>query len=319
MFFGCASVDGQCANNSGSGAPVGNCCGDVHAKDSDFPILSVLVGHILVSMIEFEHVTKSYPDQTVAVADFSLAIDSHRTIALVGSSGSGKTTLLRMVNRMVEPTAGRVLIDGTDVGSVDPVKLRRSIGYVLQQGGLMPHHTVVDNVAAVLRLNGMAKSPARERALEMMDRVGLDRAMAKRYPGQLSGGQQQRVGVARALAPEPNILLMDEPFGAVDPIVRRELQDELLRLQAELGKTIVFVTHDIDEAFRLGDEVVILKPGGVIAQQGTPTEIMAHPADDFVRGFIGSDRGERQLRIEKLNGRSVAVDANGRPVGVISQ
>lgn len=275
--------------------------------------------HILVRMIEFEHVTKSYPDGTVAVADFSLRIDSHRTIALVGSSGSGKTTLLRMVNRMVEPTAGRVLIDGTDVGSVDPVKLRRSIGYVLQQGGLMPHHTVVDNVAAVLRLNGMAKSPARERALEMMDRVGLDRAMAKRYPGQLSGGQQQRVGVARALAPEPNILLMDEPFGAVDPIVRRELQDELLRLQADLGKTIVFVTHDIDEAFRLGDEVVILKPGGVIAQQGTPTEIMAHPADDFVRGFIGSDRGERQLRIEKLNGRSVAVDANGRPVGVISQ
>ncbi len=159
----------------------------------------MFVAHILVPMIEFEHVTKSYPDQTVAVADFSLAIDSHRTIALVGSSGSGKTTLLRMVNRMVEPTAGRVLIDGTDVGSVDPVKLRRSIGYVLQQGGLMPHHTVVDNVAAVLRLNGMAKSPARERALEMMDRVGLDRAMAKRYPGQLSGGQQQRVGVARPL------------------------------------------------------------------------------------------------------------------------
>ena len=270
-------------------------------------------------MIEFEHVTKSYPYQTVAVADFSLAIDSHRTIALVGSSGSGKTTLLRMVNRMVEPTSGRVLIDGTDTATVDPVKLRRSIGYVLQQGGLLPHRTVVDNVAAVLRLNGMAKSKARERALDMMDRVGLDRSMAKRYPGQLSGGQQQRVGVARALAPEPNILLMDEPFGAVDPIVRRELQDELLRLQADLGKTIVFVTHDIDEAFRLGDEVVILKPGGVIAQQGTPAEIMAHPADDFVRGFVGSDRGERQLRIEKLNGRTVAVDANGRPVGVISQ
>lgn len=273
--------------------------------------------HILVRMIEFEHVTKSYPDGTVAVADFSLRIDSHRTIALVGSSGSGKTTLLRMVNRMVDPTAGRVLIDGEDVAGVDPVNLRRSIGYVLQQGGLMPHRTIVDNVGAVLRLNGMTKAQARERALTMMDRVGLDRAMANRYPGQLSGGQQQRVGVARALAPEPNILLMDEPFGAVDPIVRRELQDELLRLQAKLGKTIVFVTHDIDEAFRLGDEVVILKPGGVIAQQGTPAEILAHPADDFVRGFVGSERAERRLSIEWLNGRTVAVDADGRPVGVI--
>lgn len=288
-------------------------------KENFGPLLVPIerICHILVRMIEFEHVTKSYPDGTVAVADFSLRIDSHRTVALVGSSGSGKTTLLRMVNRMVDPTAGRVLIDGEDVAGVDPVNLRRSIGYVLQQGGLMPHRTIVDNVGAVLRLNGMTKAQARERALTMMDRVGLDRAMANRYPGQLSGGQQQRVGVARALAPEPNILLMDEPFGAVDPIVRRELQDELLRLQAELGKTIVFVTHDIDEAFRLGDEVVILKPGGVIAQQGTPAEILAHPADDFVRGFVGSERAERRLSIERLNGRTVAVDADGRPVGVI--
>src|SRR5699024_6111578 len=206
------------------------------------------ISHILVAMIEFEHVTKSYPDGTVAVADFSLRINSHRTIALVGSSGSGKTTLLRMVNRMVDPTAGRVLIDDNDIAAVDPVKPRRSMSYVMQLGGLLPHRTVLDNVAAVLRLNGMAKAESRERALTMMDRVGLDRSMAKRYPGQLSGGQQQRVGVARALAPEPNILLMDEPFGAVDPIVRRELQDELLRLQAELGKTILFVTHDIEEA-----------------------------------------------------------------------
>lgn len=277
----------------------------------------MLIRHILVPMIEFEHVTKSYLDATVAVADFSLRISSHRTIALVGSSGSGKTTLLRMVNRMVDPTGGRVLIDGEDVASADPVKLRRSIGYVMQQGGLLPHRTVIDNVAAVLRLNGMAKPDARERALAMMDRVGLDRAMAKRYPGQLSGGQQQRVGVARALAHEPNILLMDEPFGAVDPIVRRELQDELLRLQAELGKTILFVTHDIDEAFRLGDEVVILKPGGVIAQHGTPAEILAQPADAFVRGFVGSDRAERQLRVEDHDGRPVVVDAEGKPLGVI--
>ena len=291
----------------------------MHAKDSDFPVLSVLVGHILVPMIEFEHVTKSYPDGTVAVADFSLRINSHRTIALVGSSGSGKTTLLRMVNRMVDPTAGRVLIDDNDIAAVDPVKLRRSIGYVMQQGGLLPHRTVLDNVAAVLRLNGMAKAESRERALTMMDRVGLDRSMAKRYPGQLSGGQQQRVGVARALAPEPNILLMDEPFGAVDPIVRRELQDELLRLQAELGKTILFVTHDIEEAFRLGDEVVILQPGGVIAQHDTPAEILSNPADDFVRGFVGSDRAERQLRTETRNGRTIALDADGKPVGVISE
>ena len=226
--------------------------------------------HMLVAKIEFEHVTKSYPDGTVAVADFSLRIDSHRTIALVGSSGSGKATLLRMVNRMVDPTAGRVLIDDVDVATVDPVKLRRSIGYVLQQGGLLPHRTIVDNIGTVLRLNGMAKAEARQHALTMMDRVGLDRAMAKRYPTQLSGGQQQRVGVARALAPEPNILLMDEPFGAVDPIVRRELQDELLRLQAELGKTIVFVTHDIDEAFRLGDEVVILKPVALLRSRVHP-------------------------------------------------
>ena len=213
-------------------------------------------------MIEFESVAKTYRGGAVAVADFSLTIPSHRTVVLVGSSGSGKTTLLRMVNRMVDPTSGHVLIDDEDVRDANPVRLRRSIGYVLQTGGLLPHRTVADNVATVRVLNGESRRKARAGAAELLERVGLDPSLGSRYPAQLSGGQQQRVGVARALATDPNILLMDEPFGAVDPIVRRELQDELLRLQAELGKTILFVTHDIEEAFRLGDEVVVLKEGG---------------------------------------------------------
>jgi osmoprotectant transport system ATP-binding protein len=238
-------------------------------------------------------------------------------VVLVGSSGSGKTTLLRMVNRMVNPTAGRVLIDGEDVRSRNPVELRRSIGYVLQAGGLLPHRTVIDNVATVLRLNGIPRLQARDTAAEYIARVGLDPRLAARYPGQLSGGQQQRVGVARALAANPNILLMDEPFGAVDPIVRRELQDELRRLQAELGKTVLFVTHDIDEAFRLGDEVVVLKAGGQVAQAGTPTEILASPVDAFVRDFIGADRADRALRTVEVEGHTIAVDGDGRPVGVL--
>nr|WP_208390808.1 ATP-binding cassette domain-containing protein [Brooklawnia cerclae] len=271
-----------------------------------------------VEVIEFAAVSKTYPGGSVAVEGFSLVVPSHRTVALVGSSGSGKTTLLRMVNRMVEPTSGRVLIDDQDVQDGDAVELRRSIGYVLQAGGLLPHRTVLDNVATVLRLSGIPRKPAREQALGLMARVGLDASLAGRYPGQLSGGQQQRVGVARALAPDPNILLMDEPFGAVDPIVRRELQDELLRLQAELGKTIVFVTHDVDEAFRLGDEVVVLRDHGVIAQRGTPAEILAAPADAFVADFVGADRAERALHTRIVEGRTIAVDGNGRPVGVMT-
>ncbi len=270
-------------------------------------------------MIEFDRVSKRFPDGTEAVREISLTVPSRRTTVLVGSSGSGKTTMLRMVNRMVEPTSGQVRIDDEDVATLNPVTLRRRIGYVLQGGGLLPHRRVLDNIITVLRLNGVAKRAAEARGLELMDTVGLDRALARRYPGQLSGGQQQRVGVARALAVDPNILLMDEPFGAVDPIVRTDLQNELLRLQSTLDKTVLFVTHDIDEAFILGDQVVILKPGGVIAQQGTPAEILADPADDFVATFIGAERGQRALRIEDHDGAQVVVDGRGRPAGVLTQ
>ena len=272
-------------------------------------------------MIEFRSVTKRFPDGTVAVEDFSFTLPSHQTTVFVGSSGCGKTTLLRMINRMVEPTSGEILIDGDDVSTHDKVKLRRSIGYVLQSSGLLPHRAVVDNVATVPVLNGVPKAKARASALELLDKVGLDRGLADRYPRQLSGGQQQRVGVARALASDPNILLMDEPFGAVDPIVRADLQVELNRLQRELGKTIVFVTHDIDEAFVLADQVVIFRKGGVIAQAGTPAEILAAPADDFVASFVGADKGKRELSLQRRTGDkdlTLVVDREGRPVGVLS-
>ena len=273
-------------------------------------------------MIEFRSVSKRFPDGTVAVEDFSFVLPSHKTTVLVGSSGCGKTTLLRMINRMVEPSAGQVLIDDVDVETQDKVKLRRSIGYVLQSSGLLPHRRVVDNVATVPVLNGVPRAEARASALGLLDKVGLDRGLADRYPRQLSGGQQQRVGVARALASDPNILLMDEPFGAVDPIVRADLQVELNRLQRELGKTIVFVTHDIDEAFVLADQVVIFRKGGVIAQSGTPAEILAAPADDFVASFIGADKGKRELRLQQRDddgGLTLVVDGAGRPVGVLGQ
>ena len=268
-------------------------------------------------VIEFESVGKTYPGGAVAVESFTYTVPKHRTVVLVGSSGSGKTTLLRMVNRMVDPTSGRVLIDGVDVREADPVKLRRSIGYVLQDGGLLPHRTVADNVATVPILNGTPRREARSAALELLERVGLDPELGARYPAQLSGGQRQRVGVARALAAEPEILLMDEPFGAVDPIVRRELQDELVRLQGEIGKTVVFVTHDVEEAFRLCDEVVVLGEGGKIAQSGTPEEILAAPANDFVRTFVGGTKSNQTLRVRQVAGRNVAVGEDGRQVGVI--
>ncbi|MBS1905477.1 MAG: ATP-binding cassette domain-containing protein [Actinobacteria bacterium] len=270
-------------------------------------------------MIEFRSVTKTFPDGTRAVDDFSLVIPARQTTVLVGSSGSGKTTLLRMINRMVEPTSGTVEIDGESVQSGDPVALRRRIGYVMQNSGLMPHFTVIDNVATVLRLNGVSRREAHVRARELLDTVGLDQALADRYPSQLSGGQQQRVGVARGLAADPNILLMDEPFGAVDPIVRTELQQELLRLQRELDKTVVFVTHDIDEALLLGDRIVILDKAARIVQQGTPEEILAAPADEFVAAFIGADRGRRALHLKQTPHGTVIVDADGRAQGTLVQ
>jgi len=268
--------------------------------------------------IEFRRVRKEFDDGTVAVEEFSLTIPSRTTTVLLGSSGSGKTTLLRMVNRMVDPSSGIVLIDDEDVAAVNPVTLRRRIGYVMQNSGLLPHRRVAENIATVPRLNGVGKAEARERALALMDTVGLDRSLADRYPRQLSGGQQQRVGVARALAAEPNILLMDEPFGAVDPIVRTELQQELIRLRTALEKTVVFVTHDVEEAFLLGDQVVLLEGGGRIAQIGAPAEILVNPASDFVAEFIGADRGRRSLRVEEVDGVRIVLDADGRPAGVLS-
>ncbi|QPE03807.1 ATP-binding cassette domain-containing protein [Microbacterium schleiferi] len=268
-------------------------------------------------MIIFDDVTKQFPDGTRAVDGFSLTLPAHKTTVFVGSSGCGKTTLLRMINRMVEPSAGVVSIDGEDIAGKDPVKLRRGIGYVMQNSGLLPHYTVIDNIATVPVLQGVSRAQARERGLELMDTVGLDRSFAKRYPSQLSGGQQQRVGVARGLAADPNILLMDEPFGAVDPIVRAELQQELLRLQDEVDKTIVFVTHDIDEAFLLGDQVVILEKGAHIAQVGTPSEILENPASEFVASFIGSDHGKRALHLKKTATGTAVVDGTGRTQGML--
>lgn len=264
-------------------------------------------------MIEFAHVTKRYPGGSLAVENFSARFASHQTTVLLGSSGCGKTTLLRMINRMVAPTGGTITIDDIDIATRNRVQLRRSIGYAMQAAGLLPHRSVVDNIATVPVLNGVGRRQARDRARELMGLVGLDPALATRYPAQLSGGQQQRVGVARALAADPNILLMDEPFGAVDPLVRRDLQDELIRIQSDLAKTIVFVTHDVEEAFRLGDHIIVLRTGGQIAQQGTGAELLANPADEFVANFLGLADGQRVLRPRG----HVVVDELGRPVGVL--
>ena len=246
-------------------------------------------------MISFQSVSKVYPDGTPAVQDLTIEIPTGKITVFVGPSGCGKTTSLRMINRMIEPTGGVLLIDGKDTRSIDAPTLRRSIGYVIQNAGLFPHRTVLDNVATVPVLQGQNKKAARAAAADLLARVGLDVAMGNRYPAQLSGGQQQRVGVARALAADPPVLLMDEPFSAVDPVVRTQLQDELIRLQAELGKTIVFVTHDIDEAVKLGDRIAVFAVGGRLAQYAEPAEVLSRPADDFVADFVGRDRGYRAL------------------------
>nr|WP_314174567.1 ABC transporter ATP-binding protein [Streptomyces sp. DSM 40971] len=256
-------------------------------------------------MISFDAVSKHYPNGTTAVDDLTLELPEGGLTVLVGSSGCGKTTTLRMINRMVDPSAGTVRVAGRDVRESDAAELRRGIGYVIQQSGLFPHRTVLDNIATVPLLLGWGRRKARSRAAELLERVGLDAGSGERYPHQLSGGQQQRVGVARALAADPPVLLMDEPFGAVDPVVRTQLQDELLRLQRDLRKTVVFVTHDIDEAVRLGDRIAVFRTGGRLVQCAPPAQLLTRPADEFVAGFLGAERGLKLLSLTTLGDADV--------------
>ena len=286
-------------------------------------------------MIRLESVTKVFGDGQVAVDALTLEIPEGELCVLVGPSGSGKTTTMKMVNRLIEPTSGRIWLGDEDVTHVDPVHLRRRIGYVIQQVGLFPHQTVADNVATLPKMLGWDKRRSRERVEELLTLVGLDPArFARRYPHQLSGGQRQRVGVARALAADPPVLLMDEPFGAIDPITRTRLQDEFLRLQEEVRKTIVFVTHDVDEAVRMGDRIAILQEGGVLAQYATPAEILSKPASEFVASFVGADRGLKRLAVTTIDLEALehppvvrldddaveairVLDATGAPVAVV--
>jgi osmoprotectant transport system ATP-binding protein len=249
-------------------------------------------------MIRLDGVSKRYPDGTVAVHDLSLSVDRGELVVLVGPSGCGKTTTMKMVNRLVEPTSGRIFVDGRDIMAVDAVELRRGMGYVIQNVGLFPHRTIGDNVATVPELVGWPATRRRERARELLELVGLDAGVyGPRYPHQLSGGQRQRVGVARALAVDPPVLLMDEPFSAVDPVVRGQLQDEFLRLQEEVRKTILFVTHDIEEAVRLGDRIAVFAQGGHLEQYDNPAAILGAPATSFVAEFVGADRGLKRLSV----------------------
>jgi osmoprotectant transport system ATP-binding protein len=285
-------------------------------------------------VIEFESVGKTFKDGTVAVVDLSLTVLSDKITVIVGPSGCGKTTTLRMVNRMLEPTTGRITWDGAPLRSKRKTTLRRQMGYVIQSGGLFPHRTVLDNIGTVPSLLHWPKKKIEKRALELLDSVGLERKLAHRYPAQLSGGQQQRVGVARALAADPLVMLMDEPFSAVDPVVRSELHEFFLGLQRELSKTIILITHDIDEAIKLGDQVAIMRVGGHLAQVGTPQQLLDEPADAFVEGFVGRDRGFRslsfqpasELHLERIKvvrdvetaagaGPILVVDGDARPVG----
>jgi len=251
--------------------------------------------------ILFDHVTKRYPGrEEAAVDDLSLAIPAGEICILVGPSGAGKTTAMKMVNRLIEYDDGDIRIDGTSVRDQDVTALRRGIGYVIQNVGLFPHMSIADNIATVPRLLGWPRARQRQRVAELLDLVGLEPEYGKRYPAQLSGGQRQRVGLARALAADPPLMLMDEPFGALDPITRDRLQLEFLRLHSEVRKTVIFVTHDIDEAIKLGDRIALLREGGVLAQYDTPDQLLAHPADDFVTRFVGADRGLKRLALRRL-------------------
>lgn len=263
------------------------------------------------AMIRLEHVSKTFPGSaSPAVGDLSFEVPEGEIVVLVGPSGCGKTTTLKMINRIIEPSSGGIWVAGVNAIDTEPHVLRRQIGYVIQQTGLFPHRTIAQNIATVPRLLGWERRRIDERVIELIDLVGLETDMAERYPAELSGGQQQRVGVARALAADPPVLLMDEPFGAVDPIVRMRLQVELLGLQERVRKTIVFVTHDIDEAIQLGDHVVILNVGGVLEQMGSPEDILRVPANDFVAEFLGTDRGLKRLSLIPIH----AVDLEPGPV-----
>jgi osmoprotectant transport system ATP-binding protein len=266
--------------------------------------------------ITLEQVSKRFDDGTQAVRELSLEVRAGELAVLIGPSGCGKSTVLRMINRLIEPTGGRLLIDGEDVTKLDPVHLRRRIGYVIQNVGLFPHQTIRTNVGTVPTLLGWSKTRVRSRADELLELVGLDPSIyGGRYPKELSGGQRQRVGVARALAADPVVLLMDEPFSAVDPIVRARLQEEFLRLQAEVRKTIVLVTHDLDEAVRLGDRIAVLSEGGHLEQFAAPAELLGSPASDFVREFVGTDRAIRRLSVTRVSEDMLepAGPANGLP------
>lgn len=267
-------------------------------------------------MIEFKSVSVIYPgNDAPAVEDFSYRIAPGSTTVIVGPSGCGKTTLLRMINRMVDPTSGSVFVDGEDVASKNPVQLRRSIGYVMQGSGLLPHVTAIDNVAAVARLSGASKKEAKEAAAQWLSTVHLDESLFDRYPSELSGGQAQRVGVARGLVADPKVVLMDEPFGAVDPVVRRELQQEVLDIQSKVAKTIVMVTHDIDEALQLGDDIILLSDKAHIEQSGSAEDFLTAPASERVSNFIGIDN--KALHVEDRGGRKMLVDRRGNVVGVV--
>jgi osmoprotectant transport system ATP-binding protein len=299
--------------------------------------------------LELRNVSKTYPgQQSAAVEELSLTVPAGEICVLVGPSGCGKTTLMRMINRMIEPSSGDILLDGKSVRDISPHQLRREIGYAIQQVGLFPHLKIKDNIAIVPKLLGWNGTRIRERVEELLQLVQLDPHETRdRYPAQLSGGQQQRVGVARALAADPPLMLMDEPFGAIDPINRERLQNEFLRLQSEIRKTIVFVTHDIDEAIKMGDKIAVLKRGGILAQYASPAELLSYPADDFVKDFVGADRALKRLALQRVRdidlwkaatvrvGESSAaarakiseadlhiallVDENGKPLGWLSE